>query len=136
MEKFVYFLFGAVLSFGLSFWITGRPLVKQSDPAVPSVTHQKIHQVSELRLARKQVEGLEVFVKGFIYKGEHSWVWLCPTSSGNFDKTKSLQLADFPFDLKDNSWSREVTVVGRYGCLDEELGFDGLAPLKSIHIGP
>jgi hypothetical protein len=80
------------------------------------------------------VDGTEVAVKGFIYKGAHSWVWLCPTASGTFDKKKSLHLPDFPFLLNDNSGSREVTLVGRYGCLDESLGFDSLAPLKSILI--
>lgn len=120
----------------LGFWTGAQSKAQHEKPLRTPVSDRKIYRISDLRLDRGAVDGTEVSVKGFIYKGEHSWTWLRPTVSGEFDKTKSLHLPDFPFMLSDNSGSREVTLVGCYGCLDESLGFDALAPLKSILIIP
>lgn len=136
MGKFALSLVGFLVFFILGFWTATQLRTQHKEPSDKSAPDRKTYQISELRLSRRARDGTEVSVKGFIYKGNHSGVWLTPTASGNFEKAKSLYLPDFLLGLENNSGSREVTLVGRYGCLDESLGFDALAPLKSILIIP
>ena len=136
MRKFAFSLVGLLVFYILGFWTATQSITQHKVPSNISASDRKTYQISELRLVRRAKDGNEVSVRGFIYKGDHSGVWLTPTASGYFEKSKSMYLPDFPFGLEDNSGSREVTLVGRYGCLDESLGFDALAPLKSILIIP
>jgi hypothetical protein len=88
--------------------------------------------VLEVFKKRKQLSESVISIVGHIYRGNDESVWLVADFEATSATRSSIRIPDWPFQASLNSWSRKLTIKGRYGYLGETMDYGLLCTVIQI----